>query len=166
MRKSNSIARLHVLQPLQHLTDGDGGDDDAVAGIDGFRPQLPDDWYEARYIGHETGTVFMAPKCFLHFEIVQPGPYYGTKLFRAFRLRKLVGRPGKGGRFVLHAGGDLYALLVRLLDVKLRTDRITFRPLRHMLFRVKTRTVTTNHAQQERPEQSRYSVIQAIEREQ
>ena len=110
--------------------------------------------------------VFMAGKCFLHFEIVQPGEHMGTRLFRAFRVRKLVGRPGKGGKFIPHAGGDLYALLCRLLDVKLRTDRITLRPLRSMLFKVKTRTVTTNHKQEARPEQSRYSTIQEIEREQ
>jgi hypothetical protein len=90
----------------------------------------------------------------------------GTRLFRAFRVRRLVGRSGKGGRFAAHAGGDLYVLLCRLLDLKQRTDRITFRPLRHMLFRVKTRTVTTNYKQQSRPEQSRYSVIEEIEREQ
>ena len=108
----------------------------------------------------------MAPKCFLHFEITQHGEHAGIRLFRAFRVRKLNGRSGKGGKFVPHAGGDLYALLVRLLDVKLRTDRISFRPLRSMLFRIKTRTVTTNHKQEARPEQSRYSTIEAIERQQ
>jgi len=160
MRGPNSSATLRVVQ----ARDSDN-DDDAVASVEGFRPQIPDDWYEAKYIGHETAIVFMACKCFLHFEIVQPGASMGVRLFRAFRVRKLVGRPAKGGKFVVHAGGDLFALLARLLDIKLRTDRITFRPLRSMLFRIKTRTVTTNHAQKERPEQSRYSVIADIERE-
>lgn len=146
--------------------EGADDDDDAIAAVDGFRPQIPDGWYEAKYIGHETGVVFTAPKCFLHFEITQHGEHLGMRLFRAFRVRKLAGRPGKGGKFVVHAGGDLFALLARLLDIRLRTDRITFRPLRSMLFRVKTRTVTTNHAQQQRPDQSRYSVIETIERQQ
>lgn len=141
-------------------------DDEPVVSVDGFKPLVPDAWYEARYLGHETGIVFMANKVFLHFEIAQAGEFIGTRLFRAFRVRKLTERPRKGGKFVLHAGGDLYALLCRLLDVKLRTDRITFRPLRAMLFRIKTRTVTTNHAQQEKPEHSRYSVVSEIEREQ
>jgi len=108
----------------------------------------------------------MAPKCFLHFEITQHGEHAGIRLFRAFRVRKLTGRSGKGGKFIPHAGGDLYALLVRLLDVKLRTDRISFRPLRSMLFRVKVRTVTKNHEQEHKPEHARYSVISDIEREQ
>ena len=166
MGEANLTARVRVLQRRSQRPDDDDDGDDAIAAVDGFKPLLPDDWYEARYIGHETGVVFMAPKCFLHFEITQHGEHLGTRLFRAFRVRKLAGRSGKGGKFVPHAGGDLYALLVRLLDVKLRTDRITLRPLRSMLFRVKTRTVTTNHAQQERPEQSRYSVIETIERQQ
>ncbi len=162
MRDPDITARVVALQRRPAPDD----DDDAIAAVDGFRPQLPDDWYECKYIGHETSVVFMAPKCFLHFEITQAGEHIGTRLFRAFRVRKLAGRSGKGGKFVVHAGGDLYALLARLLDIRLRTDRITFRPLRSMLFRVKTRTVTTNHAQQERPEQSRYSVIETIERQQ
>ena len=163
MRNADISARVRVLQRREAP---DADDDDAIAGVDGFRPLLPDDWYEAKDLGHETGVVFMAPKCFLRFEITQPGEHLGTRLFRAFRVRKLAGRSGKGGKFVPHAGGDLYALLVRLLDVKLRTDRITLRPLRSMLFRVKTRTVTTNHKQEDRPPQSRYSVIETIERQQ
>jgi hypothetical protein len=162
MRHNDVSAAPRVVQSRRESDD----DDEAIAAVDGFRPQIPDAWYEARYIGHETGVVFMAPKCFLHFEIVEHGEHLGTRLFRAFRVRKLAGRSGKGGKFVVHAGGDLFALLAKLLDVRLRTDRITLRPLRAMLFRVKTRTVTTNHAQQERPEQSRYSVIAEIERQQ
>ena len=161
MRNSNGSAAPRVVQ----LRRDEADDDDAIAGVDGFRPQIPDAWYEAKYIGHETSLVFMAPKCFLHFEIVEPGEHMGIRLFRAFRVRKLAGRHGKGGKVVLHAGGDLYPLLCRLLDVRLRTDRITFKPLRSMLFRIKTRTVTTNYAQQELPEHSRYSVIDEIERQ-
>src|SRR4029078_8745859 len=126
MRNTNLTARVHALQRRQASGDSEGDHDDDAVAVDGFRPLLPDGWYEAKYIGHETGMVFMAPKCFLHFEITQFGDHFETRLFRAFRVRKLAGRPGKGGKFVCHAGGDLYALLCRLLDVKLRTDTNTF----------------------------------------
>ena len=103
-------------------------DDDAVA-VDGWKPLLPAQWFDAKYIGHETAIVFNAPKVFLHFEIVQHGEHLGKCLFRAFRARKLVGRPCKGGKFVAHANGELYLILAWLLDVKLRADRIHVPPV-------------------------------------
>lgn len=167
MGSADLTARLQALQqrpqrPEQHSAEAD---DDAVA-VDGWKPLLPEEWYEAKYLGHETALVFNAAKVFMHFEIVQHGEHMGKRLFRAFRARKLIGRPRKGGKFVAHSNGELYQTLARLLDVKLRADRITFRPLRQMLFRIKTRTVRTDHKQREIPEQSRYSVIDEIEREQ
>jgi len=64
----------------------------------------------------------------------------------------------------LHANGELYGTLARLLGVRSRTDRVTLRPLRTMLFRVRLRTVTTDYKQRPLPEHRRYSTIDAIER--
>ena len=167
MGSADSTAQVRPLQRRQERPEPHSAesDDDAIA-VDGWKPLLPDGWFEAKYIGHETALVFNAAKVFMHFEITEHGEHMGERLFRAFRARKLVGRPSKGGKFVAHANGELYHVLARPLDVKLRADRITFRPLRSMLFRIKTRTVRTDHKQRERPAQSQYSVIEEIEREQ
>jgi len=132
--------------------------------VEGYKPIVPDGVYEARSDGHETGMAFGNPKVFLYFEIVEPGAHMGTRVFRAFRVRKLVGRPGKSGKFVAHPQGDLFATLTRLLDVKLRKDRISLAGLKTMLFRITTRTVTRNYRQQLMPEPTRYSVVSTIER--
>lgn len=141
-----------------------GGDEVPEMAVDCYKPVVPDGSYEAKFLWHETAVVFGVPKVFLHFEIVQPGPCFGARLFRAFRVRKIVGKPGKGGRFAAHAGGDLFAVMTRLLDLKLRQDRIGFSSLRQMLFRVTTRTVTRNQRQRAIPEAARYSVVDQIER--
>lgn len=144
-----------------------GGDDDQDDGIavEGFKPLLPEgQWFEAKCIGWGTALMFMAPKAFLEFEIVEPGEHFGVRLFRAFRVRRLVGRPGPKGKFVLAANGDLYQLLVKLQGVGQRADRITIRPLKAMLLKIRTRTVKINSRQEPLPEHGRYSVIDAIDR--
>ena len=139
-------------------------DDDSVS-VDGFKPLLPESrWFEARFTGFSTAIIFGAHKVFWEFAITETGEWFEQKLFRAFRVRKVIGRPAKNGKFVLSAGGEMYETLVRLLDIKQRADRITLRPLRHMLFRVKTRTVRINSKQQPIADHAQYSVISEIER--
>ncbi len=58
----------------------------------------------------------------------------------------------------------MYQALARLLETNQRADRISLRPLRHMLFRVKVRTVKINSRQQPIAEHAQYSVIDSIER--
>lgn len=101
---------------------------------------------------------------FWEFTIVEPGDWFETKLFRAFRAGKVIGRPAKGGKFALTAGGDMYKTIVRLLDVKQRKDRVSLRPLRHMLFKVRVRTVRVDSKQVLLPEHMQYSVVDAVER--
>ena len=161
MRETNSNVR-----PLraQRRSTHDEEDDDAVA-VDGFKPLLPEgQWFEARFDSYSTAIIFATPKVFWEFTIVEPGDWFEHKLFRAFRVRKIIGRPAKHGKFVLAASGEMYATLVRLLDVKQRADRITLRPLKQMLFRIKARTVRTNHKQERIPEHAQYSVVEEIER--
>jgi len=140
-------------------------DDDAAIEVEGFKALLPEEWFEARFTGFSTAIIFGAHKVFWEFAITETGEWFEQKLFRAFRVRKVIGRPAKNGKFVLSAGGEMYETLVRLLDIKQRADRITLRPLRHMLFRVKTRTVRINSKQQPIAAHAQYSVISEIERE-
>jgi hypothetical protein len=133
--------------------------------VEGFRPLLPEGiWLEAKLTGHDTAFIFRAPKVILQFSIVQPGEFFGLRLFRAFRVKRLNGRPGPNGRFVLGARSDLYTVLTKLLDIKVRADRVSLQALKQMLFRVKTRTVRKNHEQKATPEVLCYSTIDEIVR--
>jgi hypothetical protein len=151
-------ARLRAIQA--RVSDSE----DPSVDVEGFKALLPEGSYEAVYLGHQTALVFHTPKVFLRFRITQHGPYNGVEVFRAFRVRALKGRPAPNGGFTLHAGGELYSTLVRLLDVRNRADRVTLRPLRAMLFRIRLRTVTTDYRQRPLPEHNRYSTIDEIER--
>ena len=47
--------------------------------------------------------------------IVEPGPAMGAKVFAAYRVASLIGKPGSGGHFKLRAQGDLFKTLCRVL---------------------------------------------------
>ena len=139
-------------------------DDDEIA-LGEFKPLLPEGhWFEVRFDGHSTALIFNTPKVFWEFTIVEAGDWFDQKLFRAFRVPKVMGRPGKKGKFVMAPGGDMYQTLVRLLDVKQRADRISMSPLRHIVLKVRTRTVCVNYRREPLPDHMRYSVVDAIER--
>jgi len=126
MRNSNDIQPLRVVQPSEDATD----EPDETISVEGHKPLVPEGEYLARYIGHETAVLFSrAKKVALRFEICE-GPYQRTRLTRYYRAQQLIGKPGPGGRFQLSAGGDLYRMLARVLDVRTRPDRISVRELR------------------------------------
>ena len=157
-RTPNDTPRLAVVQRA------DGSDDDAIA-VEGIEPLLPEgEWIEARFVGHETREVFKTPKVVMRFQIVAPGEFFGRELERHFRTRKVLDPKGRDGKFVLNQRSDLFPPMVKLLDEKGRPDRITLRPLKHMLFRIRPRTVKHDHRQHKRPEAAWYSVCGDIER--
>ena len=123
---------------------------------------LPDDKYEAVFIGHETVFVFQNPKIFLRFRITSQGEHFGKEIFRAYRVNKLVGKPSKNGKFKLRRGSDLFADISRLLDFKVRPDRISLHSLKNQLWLIKTRTVFVDYKQRKVPDWARYSVVDEI----
>lgn len=155
-RRNERNAPLRVVQPAND-------DDDQSVSIEGFKPLLPDgSSFEAVFLDYVTIFMFNAPKCIWEFKIVEPGDWFETRLFRPFRVRALNGRPSRRGKFSLHAGSDMYGTLVRLLDYKQRANRISLLPLKHMLFRVRVRTVCLNSRQEAIAEHAQYSVIDHI----
>ena len=157
MRQHDS-APVRLIQPGRDVDDGD--DDFAV---EGHKPQVPDNKYLARYLGHDTAILFgaRAHKVFLRFEICE-GEHQGVWLFRAYRARRVL-KSGPSGKFVLSAGGDLYRMLVRVLDVRTRPDRISLRRLRTMLLAITTETVTKDRDGLELPPGAQYSIVKTIE---
>jgi len=130
--------------------------------IDDNKPLLPEGVYEAAFIGHETAFVFQSAKVFLRFRIVTEGEWFGMELYRVYRAYRLVGKPSKGGKFKLRRGSELFTDMARLLDLKARPDRLSLHSLKHQVWRIKTRTVTTDYKQRVLPEWARYSVVGEI----
>lgn len=121
-------------------------------------PQIPPGTYKAIFKHHETSYSFKTPKVYLHFEL-QGGDYAGMRLYRAFRVKELRGKQGKGGRFKLRHSHELYRQFVKLSGARERPDRISLRRLKHCLLNVSVRTVTTDSRQRPLPPALRYSVI-------
>lgn len=170
MRPSNDTPRLAVVQRPD-----EGDDGMAVEGLEPPMPERCNDgsprYFDAKFVTWETRLMFKVAKVVMRFEVVEPGEFCGRKLERHFRTSKLTHPPtgGREGRFVLNARSDLFALMVNLLDEKgrekgRRPDRVSLRALKHMLFRIRPRTVKHDHRQKDRPEATWYSVCGEIER--
>jgi hypothetical protein len=160
MRDADVTARVVALQRRPAPDD-----DDAIA-VEGYRPIVPDGTYDAKFIGHDTMLLFRQPKVFLRFAIVQHGEFFdqGIWLPRPYRVRRVAKPVGANGKFVLDGGGDLYRMLLQVLDVRLRKDRISLHALKHLPLRISTRTVIVDRKGKPLPEAARYSVVEDIMR--
>lgn len=128
-------------------------------------PQIPAGTYQAYYLHHKTAFMFNSGKVFVHFRIYG-GEYDGTRLYRAYRVKAIKGRPRKFGSFKLGHTHELYRQFVRMSGTKERADRISLSRLKSCLLRVSVRTVTKDSKQRDLPEALQYSVVdemQAIE---
>lgn len=123
--------------------------------------RVPDAVYVVRFVEFETLFLFNSGKVILRFEVVE-GDLAGTRLVKPYRVKKLLSRPRKGGRFILGRSSELLRDLVRLTATKIRPDRLSLEVLRRQLWRVRTRTVETDYKQRPIPEPLRYSVIAEI----
>ena len=131
-------------------------DDGVLCGTDW--PLLPDAEYVCAVLRHETLAIFRSARVMLHMEIVE-GPHAGSRIFAAFNVQTLVGKPGPGGRFKVSRRSALVQTLARITGKRMRGDRLRLRWMRHCLFTVRTRTVVRDSKQRALPEQLRYSVV-------
>ena len=123
---------------------------------------IPEGEYKAVFTHHETAFVFKTAKVFVWFKLIDPGPHFGKLIYKAFRARNLKAKPAKNGGFVLNARSDLCLMLCRVLDLKMRPDRISTSSLKGKVLRVSVRTVTHDYKQRAIPEPLRYSVLSEI----
>ena len=127
-------------------------------------PNIPDAKYQAVFTHHETALSFNTPKVFLWFRIIDPGPYFGLNIYRAYRVRKLKARPGRNAAFKVAANSDLFTSVTKVLDERGRPDRFSLQRLKNVVLTILTRTVKRDHRQREIPEARRYSVVETIVR--
>ena len=125
-------------------------------------PLIPPGDYEAIYIHHETTIVFKCPKVFVWFRVVSPGPAFDTMVYRAYRVKKLTTKQGKNGGFMPSRGSDIYHDLGRILNIRLRPDRVSAAALRGVVCSVRVRTVEKDYKQRPILEWDRYSVIDKL----
>lgn len=125
-------------------------------------PAIPEAEYEAVFTHHETALSFSTPKVFLWFRIIEPGPYFGLNIYRAYRVRKLKNKPGRNSGFKVAANSDLFVSVCKVLDERGRPDRFSLQRLKGVILKIRTRTVKRDHRQRDIPEARRYSVVETI----
>ena len=115
--------------------------------------------YTAVLTHHETNNVAFKgqPKVYLRFVLIDPG-VMGTKLYAAFNVKEILGKPGRNGRIRLTHRQDLMLQLARL-QPNLRADRISLKPLHNREMKVQVRTVTSDSKQRPLPDSLKYSVV-------
>jgi hypothetical protein len=127
-------------------------------------PLLPDGAYDAVFIGYECVNQKQfggAPKVFLRFRLHDAGEYTGKEVYRAFRAKATRGR-----QIVLGRRSELYRTFCRVLERterSVRPDRLSLKDLKRKLFRIRTRTVSTDGKKRPLPASMRYSVVDDIE---
>lgn len=127
---------------------------------------LPEGEYTARYLHHETKKAFGDHKVYVHFELLDHGTHYLTKLYRAYRVRDFKGKSGKGGGVILGKRSELFITLCHIFEgVKdFRPDRVSLKMLKHFILLVTVKTVTNDYKQRKLPECLKYSVIDKLVR--
>ena len=119
----------------------------------------------AVFLHHETAALHMyngSPRVFLHFSIVDPGAAFGVELYRAYRVRALMSKPGRNGKFKVYKRSELLLMLMQLQWYRIRPDRVSLEILRGCVLRVTTRTIVTDYKGRELPEALRYSVVDTV----
>lgn len=124
-------------------------------------PLVPPGEYLVCYVDHRTLSAFKQPKVYVTFRVVD-GRHTGTKLFRAFRVKALVGKPRRNGRFVIRRTHELYRQFVCVTDANDRPDRIALTRLRNCVLRVSVRTVTQDSRQRDLAPDAHYSVVDRL----
>ena len=141
------------------------GNEGEIVLDDEILPLIPEGDYSMSYKYHETtAKAFGTPKVFVYFTIVEPGPYFGTHLYRSYRVRGFIGKHGKNGRFKLGKRNELFLVLCRLneRETRLRPDRVSLQALRNAVVRATVRTVKTDYKQRPLPQTLHYSVIDEL----
>lgn len=97
------------------------------------------------------------PKVYMIFTLMDPG-VFGIRVFRAYNVKAIVGRPKRNGAFQCSRRQDLTLHLANLSSVE-RPDRISLAQFRGREMKLKLRTVKMDYRQRLLPRSLRYSVV-------
>ena len=128
-------------------------------------PLLPDAQYNCKLVKYEAVEMRMfrgALRLFAVFEILDVGEFFGKKLYGAWPVQRASKKEGGKTRLSVKAKSGLYMMLCRVLNYRVRPDRISLAQLKGHVLIVRTRTVYKDHRQRPYPEFMRYSVINEV----
>lgn len=138
-------------------------DEDKYIVLPDERPLVPDGRYHFKLVNHRTKYMFNSPRLILLMTILDNGDYHGVSLPRYYNVNRLIGKPGKRGRFEPSRGGDFlidyYSLI---LDNHRRLDRLSMKPLYDKIVYAETATVKTNNRKTNLPEPMWHSKVSKL----
>jgi hypothetical protein len=133
-----------------------------VEEVGADRVLVPAGVYDAAFLHFETAMFSKARKLYVWFELLTPGPYLGTRLYRAFNVKSFKGQPGRNRSFTVTRNGSYYREMVAVLQCRQRPDRLSPHQLKGLFIRVAVRTVDKDRRQRRLPHFDQYSVIEEL----
>lgn len=132
--------------------------------IEGDRPILVEPGeYELIFQHHRTAFLFKkAPKLCLYFKIVTPGKFNGIQLARWYNVKRISGKPRKGGAFTIGWHCDFLREYVTLFGVPNRIDRISTQRFKTVVVKGRVFTVTKDSSQRGIPDKLQYSIVKEL----
>lgn len=120
--------------------------------------------YRLAFVSNRTALLYQrAAKLALRFRIIDQGEHFEKELDRWYNVKRLIGKPGKGGRFQVGAHCDFLREYLSLFpDQMKRLDRMSFKPFRSVIITGRIDTVTHNKKQQPLPPPLQYSIIREL----
>jgi hypothetical protein len=120
--------------------------------VDGSRPLIPEGPYSVQYLKHEKRIFFGTLKMYVHFEMVEQGQFFGTRLFKTYNFSS-----------PLSPGSDLYRDLLFLFGQRVpKNARLSMDLFKNVILRVRVRTVKRDRKQNPLPDYMQYSVIDSL----
>lgn len=117
---------------------------------------VPDADYQMGFIRAERGHFKNRERIFLWFQITSPGEQFGVQLYLVCPC------PANGGKIFGLGSKLVEAATIALGQRPKRRDRLSTRIFAGKVFLARTRTVTRDYNEQQRPKGDHYSVIAAL----
>ncbi len=120
--------------------------------------------YQIAFASHATAVLFgRAPKLILTFKIVSMGSDFGKYVCRYYNVKKLRGRPGRGGWFEYSERSDVFREYCGLFHAP-GPAGILMESFENVIIEAEIGTCNTDRAQRQIPEGAQYSRIIRLHR--
>lgn len=128
-------------------------------------PLIPDGEYEVILESFCTWN-FMGrqPKIMLEFRIVSPGEFFGLRVPGYYNVSKLIGKPGRNGRFKVAKRSNFVRDFARVFPdfTFTRFDRMPMSKLFGIVLVTNVKTVKNGFDQRRIPESVQYSIVNQL----
>lgn len=137
---------------------------DSDGEVDGGIPALiPAGVYQLKFECWDTVLMFgRSPKVVITWSVCDFGEHFGTKLKRWYNATRIIGKPGRSGRFKAGWSSDLFREFVTIAGMPQRSDRIPLSRYASMIVLGEVQTVVQDRQQEKIPTMLQYSVIRKL----